>query len=151
MLRRLLIANLFVCLCARLHAREVPIVILHTCDLHGNVLPTEDYAGHTNLGGLARCATVIRQTREREKNVLLLDAGDTLQGTAASYLSDGKVMVKILNLLRYDAWCWGNHELDWGLEKLALCAEDSKVPILNANVRLATTAGETSAPAEKGS
>jgi 2',3'-cyclic-nucleotide 2'-phosphodiesterase (5'-nucleotidase family) len=114
-------------------------------------LPTEDYAGHTNLGGLARCATVIRQTREREKNVLLLDAGDTLQGTAASYLSDGQVMVRILNLLRYDAWCWGNHEFDWGLEKLALCAEDSKVPILNANVRLATTASETSAPAEKGS
>src|SRR5437867_5235167 len=136
---------------AQLFAREVPITIVHTCDLHGHVLPTESYEGQTNLGGVARCATAIREIRAREKNVLLLDAGDAIQGTAVSFLSDGQVMVKILNLLRYDAWCWGNHEFDWGLKKLALCAEDSKVPILNANVRLATTASETPAPAEKGS
>src|SRR2546427_9848480 len=112
---------IFLLLPAQFFAREVPITILHTCDIHGNILPTEDYAGHTNLGGLARCATVIRQTREREKNVLLLDAGDTLQGTAVSYLSGGQVMVNLLNLLHYDAWCWGNHEFDWGLDKVALC------------------------------
>ena len=42
-------------------AREVPITILHTCALHGHILPTEDYDVHTNVGGFARCATVIRQ------------------------------------------------------------------------------------------
>lgn len=115
-------------------AREIPITILHTCDLHGNILPTEDYAGRTNLGGLARCATAIREVRQHEKNVLVVDAGDTIQGTAASFLSDGLVMVKLLNLLRYDAWCWGNHEFDWGPDKLAACAERAEMPILNANV-----------------
>jgi 2',3'-cyclic-nucleotide 2'-phosphodiesterase/3'-nucleotidase len=117
--------------------REVPITILCTCDLHGNVLPTENYEGKTNLGGIARCAPVIRQVRAQEKNVLVVDAGDTIQGTAISYLSDGQVMVKCLNQLHYDTWTWGNHEFDWGLEKLEACAEKAEMPILNANVRTA--------------
>ena len=120
---------------AQLFAREVPITILHTCDLHGNVLPTEDYKGQTNLGGIARCATAIREVRAHEKNVLLVDAGDTIQGAAISFLSDGQVMVKCLNHLHYDAWIWGNHEFDWGLEKLVACADRAEMPILNANVR----------------
>lgn len=123
--------------------REVPITILCTCDLHGNVLPTENYEGQTNLGGIARCATVIRQVRGQEKNVLVVDVGDTIQGTAIGYLSDGQVMVKCLNELHYDAWTWGNHEFDWGLEKLEACAERAEMPILNANVRTADTNGNS--------
>ena len=120
---------------AWLPAREVPITILHTCDLHGHILPTVDYAGNTNLGGLARCATMIRQVRATTPNVLLVDAGDTIQGAPVSFFSDGQAMVKALNHLRYDAWVWGNHEFDWGLEKLRACAERAAMPLLNANVQ----------------
>ena len=126
-----------------LFAREIPITILCTCDLHGNVLPTESYEGKTNLGGIARCATVIRQVRAQERNVLLVDAGDTIQGAAISFLSDGQVMVKCLNHIQYDAWIWGNHEFDWGLEKLAACAERAQMPILNANVQAAEHEGSS--------
>jgi 2',3'-cyclic-nucleotide 2'-phosphodiesterase/3'-nucleotidase len=125
-------------------AREVPIVILHTCDLHGNILPTESYEGQTNVGGIARCATVIQQIREHEKNVLLVDAGDTMQGTPVSFLTGGQVMVKCLNQLRYDSWTWGNHEFDWGLDKLAASAERAEMPIVVANVRQAKDGGNTS-------
>jgi len=128
-------------LATRLYARDVSITILHTCDLHGNVLPTESYEGKTNLGGIARCATAIRRVRAQTKNVLLLDAGDTLQGTAVSLLSDGQVMVKCLNYLHYDAWIWGNHEFDWGLDKLGACADRAEMPILNANVQTAGRGG----------
>ena len=123
--RRLLaaVAAFFCIVGTQAWAREVSITILHTCDLHGNVLPTESYEGKTNVGGIARCATMIRQVRGQEKNVLLVDAGDTLQGTPVSFLSDGQVMVKCLNELHYDAWTWGNHEFDWGLDKLVACAE----------------------------
>lgn len=86
--RIILVLFLFVLPC--LFGREVPITILHTCDLHGNVLPAPTYDGSLNLGGLARCATMIRQVRSQEKNVLLVDAGDTIQGAAVSYLSQDR-------------------------------------------------------------
>jgi 2',3'-cyclic-nucleotide 2'-phosphodiesterase (5'-nucleotidase family) len=146
---RLLAVTLLLLLSGVLLAREVPLTILHTCDLHGNVLPTEDYDGQTNLGGIARCATMIRQVRAAEKNVLLLDAGDTIQGAAVSYLSDGQVMVKALNDLRYDAWVWGNHEFDWGLGKLAACAERAQMPILNANLQAASSSSALTGAAER--
>ena len=144
--RLLAAAVLLLSVNADLCAREVPITILHTCDLHGNVLPTENYEGKTNLGGIARCATMIRQVRAHEKNVLLLDAGDSLQGTPVSFLSDGQVMVKCLNDLHYDAWTWGNHEFDWGLDKLAACAQLAEVPIVVANIKADATGGN---PASK--
>ncbi len=132
---------LLLLLASRVSAREVSITILHTCDLHGNVLPTESYEGKTNVGGIARCATMIRQIRGQEKNVLLVDAGDTMQGTPVSFLSDGQVMVKCLNQLHYDSWTWGNHEFDWGLTKLAGCAERAEVPIVVANIQEASRGG----------
>jgi len=134
-------AALIVLCNAPVWAREVPIVILHTCDLHGNILPTESYEGQTNVGGIARCATVIRQIREHEKNVLLVDAGDTMQGTPVSFLTGGQVMVQCLNQLHYDSWTWGNHEFDWGLDKLAAAAERAEMPIVVANMREAADGG----------
>ena len=79
--------------------RDVAITIVATTDLHSHILPTEDYEGHTNLGGIPRCATVIKQIRAQCPNTLLVDAGDTIQGEAVGYLSDGQVMVKALNWL----------------------------------------------------
>ena len=139
MLRSFIIRATFVAVVwhVTVSAREVPIVILHTCDLHGNILPTESYEGETNVGGIARCATVIHQIREHEKNVLLVDAGDTMQGTLVSFLTGGQVMVKCLNELHYDSWTWGNHEFDWGLEKLAASGELAEMPIVVANMRQA--------------
>ncbi len=136
-LNRLLGLVFFLAWQSAVFGREVPITILHTCDLHGHILPTEDYDGHTNLGGFARCATVIQKIRAENKNTLLVDAGDTFQGTEVGYLSDGRVMVKLLNALHYDAWVWGNHEFDWGLDKLGACAQAAEVPILNANLQAA--------------
>ncbi|MBM3859787.1 MAG: bifunctional metallophosphatase/5'-nucleotidase [Verrucomicrobia bacterium] len=102
-------------------AREVRITVLHTTDLHGQV------------ENLARCATLIHQTRASEQNVLLVDNGDTIQGTAVSWLTGGEVMIRLMNALRYDAWVLGNHEFDWGLAKLTNCIAQAAMPVLAAN------------------
>jgi 2',3'-cyclic-nucleotide 2'-phosphodiesterase/3'-nucleotidase len=129
-----------------LGAREVAITILHTTDLHGHIRPADilypkEEVG-SNLGGLARCATAIRRVRAETPNCLLLDNGDTIQGTAASFISDGLMMIRALNHLRYDAWVLGNHDFDWGRDKLARCVETARVPVLAANLRCKAGAPE---------
>lgn len=112
----------------------VTISIFHTTDLHGHILPTNDYLGHADLGGLARCVTQIRRWRAENPHSLLLDLGDVYQGTQFALADQGRSMIDLFNLLRYDAWLIGNHEFDWGLEPFQHAVERSKIPILAANV-----------------
>ena len=113
----------------------VTISILHTTDLHGHLLPTTDYAGNPDLGGLARCATQIRAWRKENSNSLLVDVGDVYQGTAVSLDNRGALMIRALNALNYDAWVVGNHEFDWGMEALGAAVKNSTMPVLSGNSR----------------
>jgi 2',3'-cyclic-nucleotide 2'-phosphodiesterase/3'-nucleotidase len=122
-------------------AREVPIVVVHTTDLHGNVLPTNDLEGNRDVGGVARCATVIRKIRAEHPDAIVVDDGDLWQGTALGYLTGGAVMTRYLNDLGYDAWVLGNHEFDWGIAKLAARIAEAKMPVLAANLKYQSPAG----------
>ena len=105
------------------------IHILQTADVHTQLRPTTH-----GRGGLLAAATVIRQARERlnPDHTLLIDCGDTTQGTIAATLSQGRVGLLPLQLLNYDVWVPGNHEFDYGIETflgfmrqtrdIALCA-----------------------------
>jgi 2',3'-cyclic-nucleotide 2'-phosphodiesterase (5'-nucleotidase family) len=114
-------------------ADTVTISILHTTDLHGHILPTSDYAGRTDLGGLARCATQIRAWRQANPNSILLDVGDVYQGTQVSLDNRGALMIDCLNALGYDGWVVGNHEFDWGMNVLANSVQHSRMPVLSGN------------------
>jgi 2',3'-cyclic-nucleotide 2'-phosphodiesterase (5'-nucleotidase family) len=118
-------------------ADAVTISILHTTDLHGHILPTVDYNNHPDLGGLARCASQIRQWRQANPNSLLLDIGDVYQGTEVGLRTHGAVMIRCLNALAYDAWVVGNHEFDWGLETFAESVRLSAMPVLSGNAMIA--------------
>jgi len=117
-------------------ADTVTISILHTTDLHGHILPTFDYHGNPNLGGLARCATQIQHWRQQNRNSILIDAGDVYQGTDVSLRNKGELMIDLFNHLKYDAWIVGNHEFDWGIEPFLRALQRSNMPVLAANTLL---------------
>ena len=114
----------------------VTISILHTTDLHGHILPTTDYDGRPDLGGLARCASQIQRWRRENPHSLLLDIGDVYQGTQFALSNQGRSMIDLFNLLRYDAWVIGNHEFDWGIDPFLRAVERSRMPVLAANTLL---------------
>jgi len=118
-------------------ADAVTISIFHTTDLHGHILPTVDYNDHPDLGGLARCATQIRQWQRANPNSILLDIGDVYQGTELGLRSRGATMIRCLNALAYDAWVVGNHEFDWGLDAFTGCVGLSAMPVLSGNALIA--------------
>jgi 2',3'-cyclic-nucleotide 2'-phosphodiesterase/3'-nucleotidase len=114
----------------------VRLSILHTTDLHGHILPSANYDGRSDLGGLARCATQIERWRRENPNSLLIDIGDVYQGTQFALDDQGRSMIDLFNLLRYDAWIVGNHEFDWGIEPFLKAVERSAMPVLAANTLL---------------
>jgi len=119
---------------AALNPDTVCISILHTTDLHGHILPTSDYDGNPDRGGLARCATQIRRWQRENPNSILIDVGDVYQGTDVSLRNKGALMIDLLNHLEYDAWVVGNHEFDWGMECFEHVLQQSNMPVLAANM-----------------
>jgi 5'-nucleotidase / UDP-sugar diphosphatase len=112
------------------------VSIIHTTDLHGHIVPTRTYEGVENVGGFARCATRIRQWRREAPDSLLVDLGDVWQGTAESYLEKGRLMMRLFNLLEYDAWTLGNHDFDWGRGALEANLALSRPAVLTGNLRV---------------
>lgn len=90
------------------------LVILHTNDTHSQIEPGDD-----GLGGIARRKTLIDSIRGAEQNVLLVDAGDMVQGTLYFTLYGGEVENRLADVLGYDLRILGNHEFDNGAEALA--------------------------------
>ncbi|MDD5483966.1 MAG: bifunctional UDP-sugar hydrolase/5'-nucleotidase [Kiritimatiellae bacterium] len=137
---------LFGCgLAALCSGREVEINILHTADLHGHLEPVRVDDREAGLsadtahqarpaGGLLRCAAIINQIRAEATNAVLIDCGDLFQGSVAGYLTRGDVMVKAVRYLRYDALVVGNHEFDWGVERLRALYRRAEIPVLAAGI-----------------
>jgi len=121
---------------AALERDTLCISILHTTDLHGHILPTFDYDGTADRGGLARCVTQIRRWRRQNPNSILIDVGDVYQGTDVSLRNKGELMIDLFNHLKYDAWVIGNHEFDWGIEPFINALQKSAMPVLAANTTL---------------
>jgi 2',3'-cyclic-nucleotide 2'-phosphodiesterase/3'-nucleotidase len=92
----------------------VEIEILVTTDLHGHL---EHSAADDNSGGWLRLATLIRRERAAfgGDRTLLVDCGDTTQGTFDAAASKGETGILALKMLAYDGWVPGNHELDYGV------------------------------------
>jgi len=119
---------------------SVHITLLGTTDLHGHVEPLDYYTNRPAPLGLAKIATLIREARAEQPDALLLDSGDTIQGTPLAYYYAEKdthtinPMMLLMNSLHYDAMCVGNHEFNFGLDVLWKAKSEAQFPILAANV-----------------
>lgn len=113
---------------------KVRIVILHTNDVHSHLepFPLND-PKYPGLGGVERRAALIRDIRAREKNVIVLDAGDIFQGTPYFNMFGGEVEMKMMTAMGYDASAIGNHDFDGGLDNLAKQLQHASFPLLCAN------------------
>lgn len=120
-------------------AKRLHLVILGTTDLHGNLLPIDYYTNKPDNRGLAKIATIVKRTRQENKNVLLIDSGDTIQGTPLAYYHNKKnnqppdPMMLAMNALHYDAMAVGNHEYNFGLQVLEKARKEATFPWLSAN------------------
>lgn len=111
-------------------AAGTKLVILHTNDTHARILESK------NDGmGFAKLATEIAQIRAANPNVLLLDAGDTLHGQTFATLTKGENIIKLMNLLKYDAMTPGNHDFNYDQNQLVALSAKMSFPLLSSNVK----------------
>ena len=95
------------------------LTILYTNDQHSRIdpFPAND-TKYPNQGGFAKRATLIKQIRKEEENILLLDAGDIFQGTPYFNYYHGELEYKLMTQMGYDATTLGNHDFDMGIDNL---------------------------------
>ena len=118
---------------------RVQITILGTTDLHGNINPIDYYTDKADNRGLAKIATLIKRVRKEQPNMLLIDSGDTIQGSPLESFHSRKnntrtdPMMLVMNSLNYDAMTVGNHEYNFGLKVLEKARGEAKFPWLSGN------------------
>ncbi|MEN9700320.1 MAG: hypothetical protein RLZZ301_1518 [Bacteroidota bacterium] len=110
------------------------LVILHTNDTHSNIDPfPANHPKFPNQGGVAARAKLIKQIRQEEEWVLLLDAGDLFQGTPYFNRFHGVLEMKVMAEMGYDLATLGNHDFDIGIAGFMAAAAHANFEFVNAN------------------
>ena len=117
----------------RASAGNTKLVILHTNDMHGYLQASDSCLG---IGAVAQLK---EDYEEQGYDVLLMDAGDYLQGSAFANLTQGESVVEVMNAAGYDAAALGNHEFDYGSDVLEKRISEMDFPALAANITVDAT------------
>src|SRR5437763_13099643 len=108
-------------------------------DMHGRVLQINYYTNKNDNVGIAKVATLVKEARKNDPDLLLVDSGDTIQGTPLEYFHNKKnntppdPMMLAMNALHYDSMALGNHEDNFGLKVLEKARSEAKFLWLSAN------------------
>lgn len=114
--------------CANAGVLDGYLVILHSNDVHGYCMTTEQNLGYSGF------KFAKDSLKSKGADVFLFDAGDFSQGTLLVNTSHGADSVGFMNKAGYDAATLGNHEFDWGIDNLLSNAEKAEFKILCCNI-----------------
>ena len=128
--------SIFMILAAVLYAKEVNVKILGTSDVHGRIVPWSYAADEEDKSGsYAQISTYVKEVRESNKNVILVEVGDSIQDNSIDVFATEKnhPVPKVLNYMKYDVFVLGNHEFNFGMPALDGILKDMKAKKLTAN------------------
>ncbi|MBC7895425.1 MAG: 5'-nucleotidase C-terminal domain-containing protein [Cytophagaceae bacterium] len=122
-------------------ARSFDLIVASTTDVHGRLRGWDYYADAPDSArGLARAATIVDSLRRAHPGrVVLVDAGDLLQGNPLTYVSGRRdtvgahPVIAAMNVMQYDAAAVGNHEFNYGIPRLRAALRQARFPFLAAN------------------
>lgn len=128
-----IIASILLAMAMVIPVSAETVVIFHTSDVHGGyaVHQAKRNGEQKPIGGFAALAALV----QKEQNpYLLLDSGDTFQGTPEGNFSKGMATVELMNQLGYSAVVPGNHDFDYGMDVLKNMAKHFNFPVLATNM-----------------
>lgn len=130
---RFLLLPIIILLISPLKAQE--ITLLYTNDIESVYEPVKAFWNPEieYIGGIPQLASLIDQERTATETSFLLDAGDIFTGSL-SQATEGKLAFDLYSAMGYDAMAIGNHEFEYGWEKLREVMQRARFPTLNANL-----------------
>ncbi|GAA0287520.1 2',3'-cyclic-nucleotide 2'-phosphodiesterase/3'-nucleotidase [Gracilibacillus halotolerans] len=120
--------------------QKATLKIVYTSDIHGHALPILYGTNEPAELGLIKYASAVRQIREENEFVIVMDNGDLIQGTplmthyVKEHVHQPNPMISIMNQMNIDAGIIGNHEFNFGLSILQDAMKQSNYPWLSANI-----------------
>ncbi len=131
----LLVVSVTACVPADKH-----VVVLFTNDTHSQIYPLGEHdSRYPDMGGVERRKALVDSLRAEYPNLLLVDAGDVVQGTPYFTVFGGEVEMMAMNELGYDVRTLGNHEFDNGMEALAAMLAACNATTISTNYDVAGT------------
>lgn len=121
---------------------DTTLTIIATSDTHANVWGWSYEDGkESTSGSLAQVSSYVKSLRDAGENVILVDNGDTIQGTIMSddlankNPDDPHPVIAAMNYMGYDAMGLGNHEFNWGVASMKKILGQAEFPVLCSNIR----------------
>ncbi|MDI6767081.1 MAG: bifunctional UDP-sugar hydrolase/5'-nucleotidase [Bacteroidota bacterium] len=125
-----------------LYCQSKTITILHTNDMHSSFVPHEAGWIRTDpkpmVGGFIELNYLVDSLRRAKGNTLLLDGGDVMTGNPIAEMeykdAVGGALFEMMNMIGYEAWTVGNHDLDISQDNLRKLTSIAKFPTISANL-----------------
>lgn len=115
------------------NAKDLELRIVFTNDIHGKIVGDEN-AETGKFIGYSKIGSYISQAKNSDKNTLVIDAGDAFHGDTVANLSQGGAVLSIMNEIGYNYFLPGNHDFNFGKERLLELTHDGSFKTICSNL-----------------